>query len=733
MTRKCLNSWFSLLLAMVMLFTANTSAVLAMESEPHTHEEEITESIEPSAEIEVIEEDAVVEEVEVPEETESVEEIEKVEEPENSNLLSGTIENSAINWTFDAASGRLTISGSGDCATFRSASDQPWAAFRTSIREVWFNNMADLAISNLAYWFYGCSELTTAEVPYTTPVIGKNAFGNCESLSRVMLYYENESFTIAEDAFYIKRLTPLEVAFIPGFDSTTNTLYNFDWRNEHRVTRFTDVYDRIALASAYCPYCNATRSYTYEYVARDSDIHYERMWCSSCGLDMNEGVIFSEHSYMDYGDYLKCTDCGYKLEGSVSCSHTSTKTTWDGCEWSEYCRSCGELLDTGISHGRYSYGEWTYYNSSRHRSYYSCNDCGEGSYEYASHSTTTSYDSYSDTQHSVSSYCSTCSSYIGSTTYANHSFSYGSWSNYSATQHRRTKTCSTCGYSTYEYASHSLNYGSWASYSDTQHRRSVSCSCGYSTYEYVNHTITYGSWKSSSATQHSRTKSCSCGYSGTETAAHSLTNGKWSSTNATTHTRSKTCSCGYSTTESAAHGFVYGKWTAYSEEQHSRTISCECGYSSTGYGTHADANDDGTCDDCSFLMTRFSVTVPASLTLTLSKWGEMYAAENAQIINNSTDAVKVTGIKLTANNGWTLVPYSTNMATAKVDSKLIGFRINAAQSARTGSSESLTLGNNWSIAKGANLHLDYDAVVSASSAPINEQVLTIVFYVDWAA
>ena len=75
----------------------------------------------------------------------------------------------------------------------------------------------------------------------------------------------------------------------------------------------------------------------------------------------------------------------------------------------------------------------------------------------------------------------------------------------------------------------------------------------------------------------------------------------------------------------------------------------------------------------------------------------------------------------------------TASTRAKVDSKQIGFRINAAQSARTGSGESLTLGNNWSIAKGANLHLDYDAVVSASSAPINEQVLTIVFYVDWAA
>ena len=42
------------------------------------------------------------------------------------------------------------------------------------------------------------------------------------------------------------------------------------------------------------------------------------------------------------------------------------------------------------------------------------------------------------------------------------------------------------------------------------------------------------------------------------------------------------------------------------------------------------------------------------------------------------------------------------------------------------------MSGSWGIAKGTALSLDYDAVVSATSNPINEQVLTVVFVLDWA-
>ena len=59
----------------------------------------------------------------------------------------------------------LTISGSGEAPVFQSADDQPWAAVRDQITEVWFEDVETLTIPDLAYWFEDCVNLTTAELP----------------------------------------------------------------------------------------------------------------------------------------------------------------------------------------------------------------------------------------------------------------------------------------------------------------------------------------------------------------------------------------------------------------------------------------------------------------------------------------------------------------------------------------------------------------------------------------
>lgn len=605
-------------------------------------------------------------------ETPEVDELPTVEMPPESTAYSGCIGDSAVAWELDPVSGRLFVTGSGGCDTFTSPDDQPWAAVRTEIREVWFNSMDTLAVENLAYWFAGCTALETAEVPYTTSVIGEGAFTGCPSLYRLMLYYMDDPFTIAEGAFYNDTLAPLEVDFIPQSEVATEILYTHDWSAENRAVYFEDVYSMMLLASGYCSSCKGTYSYTLAYEQWTASVHCIRHWCSNCGYDQAGGVLGASHSYSHYNSsYDRCSYCGYltACTHAVSCSHSSTTTTWvTSCRYETYCRSCGAYLGSGTSHGPYTYGSWSYYSSSQHRRSYTCSYGDSGTYyEYGSHSSTTTYSPYSSTQHSVSSYCSTCATSI-STSYFSHSFSYGSWQNYNGTQHRRLKTCATCGYSEYEYSSHSLSYGNWTNYSASQHRRTVSCStCGYSSYEYDNHALTSGAWASISDTQHQRTGSCSCGYSTAET------------------------------------------------------------------GVHADTDDNGYCDTCEYRMTRFSVTVPASLSLTVSEHGAVYAADNAAIVNNSTGAIAVTGVTVSAANGWTLVPFSSNMAAAKVDTKLIGFSLNGAQSSNSGTSENLPLSNAWSIAKGASLPLSYDAVVSALSQPVSEQVLTVVFVLDWAA
>jgi hypothetical protein len=597
-------------------------------------------------------------------------------------------DNSPFSWEIDA-DGTLYISGSGYVDPFYSPDDQPWADVRNDIVAVVIDDYDGLTASNIAYWFSGCTNLVYAEIPGSVYEIGADAFAGCVSLHELVLLHDTVAPRFVTGAFFAERTLEWAADYDPRLQITvSNSLADemldaicaFDWYAENCPIHATAGSSRAAFtlmaatrASGVgtCSVCKVTCSYTEAYEQWTATVHCHRLWCSNCGYDQAGGVLGEAHVFYHYNSsYDRCSYCGYLTACTCapSCSHTSTTTTWvTSCRWERYCSNCGAYVSSGTTHGPYDYGSWQYYSTSQHRRYYTCTYGDSGTYyEYGSHSTSTSYGQYSATQHSVSSYCSTCASTIGSTSYANHSFTYGSWQSYNGTQHRRLKSCSTCGYSSYEYQNHALTAGAWASISDTQHRRTLSCSCGYST---------------------------------TETANHALT---------------------------------YGAWTAVSDAQHQRTGSCSCGYSATDTGAHTDANGDGYCDDCGYEMTRFSVTVPASLTLTVSKQGVVYAANNATIVNNSTGAVEITGLTVSTANGWTLVPYSTNMAAEKVDAKLIGFALNDARSANIGTSEALALTGAWSIPSGDSFALDYHAAVSATSAAISEQVLTVVFVLEWA-
>ena len=59
--------------------------------------------------------------------------------------------------------------------------------------------------------------------------------------------------------------------------------------------------------------------------------------------------------------------------------------------------------------------------------------------------------------------------------------------------------------------------------------------------------------------------------------------------------------------------------------------------------------------------------------------------------------------------------------------------INGIEAAGNGGSENTPDAGSWTIAQGDGLHLDYDAVVSAMSQPVDEQVMEIVFTLEWAS
>ena len=716
------------------------------------------------------------------------------------SATSGTIQNSGIRWSLDEK-GWLTISGSGEAPVFQSADDQPWAEYRDQITEIWYDDMEALTIPDLAYWFEGCVNLTTAELPLT-PVIGKHAFYNCPKLSTLTMYYgETVLNSIGEDAFWRESDAgdTLYIGYIIGYPKSSVPFHSYDWTASNRSDRyFYDLYGVYSSTPAdsgikkapgasvqstgtiigNCPSCGKYAFQgTYVEVAHSSRGHANYNECNSCHYVQYLGTYtYKSHGAGAYGSGT-CPDCGshtwvLDYESAATCTSNGYRS---------YSCVCGQTKSEIIyaSGHSYSYGSWTQYSSSQHRRESYCRNCGDSDYEYASHS-----------------------------------MSYGSWSNHSDTQHSRTATCRTCGYSTTDYGNHSYTTGSWSKYSDTQHRRSKTCSgCGASTYDYTDHSYSYGSWVSDSETQHKRTKTCSaCGDSGYEYADHTDANGdgkcddcgatvsltiKWDAgTNGgtidgkasitTTGKPNATATTPTSTPIKTGHAFkgwytsasggslyntvtitaaktFYAQFTA-----NSYTLTWDLGNGTTeetkqtygekltlpteptrknaeflGWfteangGTQVDANTIYKTDGDSTYYAHweitevFSVTVPVTLPLVVDEGGEVHVGA-AEIINASTGDVIVSSVSISTKNGWQLVPYTTDMAHAKVDAKQLGFKINDSVTTKTGDAETFSLTSPWTIAENGKLPLSYDAVVSAVSQPVTEQdVLSVVFVLEW--
>ncbi len=762
----------ALLLVLCMAFSLSISAFAAEEHDHHEH---------------TVYESAPDEEI-------------AVQSASGESETSGTIPGSSIKWSLDS-NGWLTISGSGEAPVFQSADDQPWATVREEITEVWFEDMETLSISDLAYWFEGCTNLTTAELPLA-PVIGKHAFYGCSKLSTLTMYYgETVLKSIGEDAFWRETDSgdTLYIAYLIGYPEATVPFYTYDWAASNRSDRyFYDLYGVYSSTPAdsgikkapgasvqstgtiigNCPSCGKYAFQgTYVEVAHSSRGHANYNECNSCHYVQYLGTYtYKSHGAGGYGSGT-CPDCGshtWILQNEQAATCTSNG-------YRSYSCACGQTKsETIYSSGHsYSYGSWEQYSSSQHRRTGSCRNCGATDYDYASHS-----------------------------------MSYGSWSNASSSQHSRTASCRTCGYSTTEYGSHSYSTGTWSKYSDAQHRRSKTCSgCGASTYDYADHSYSYGAWSKVDDTQHKRTKTCSaCGDSGEEHADHRDSNAdgicddcgatvsltiKWDAgTNGgsidgkasvtTTGKPNTTATAPTSTPVKTGHAFkgwytsasggslyntvtitaaktFYAQFTA-----NSYTLTWDLGNGTTeetkqtygekltlpteptrknaeflGWfteangGTQVDANTIYKTDADSTYYAHweitevFSVTVPVTLPLIVDEGGEVHVGA-AEIINASTGDVIVSSVSISTKNGWQLVPYTTDMAHAKVDAKQLGFKINDSVTTKTGDAETFSLTSPWTIAENGKLPLSYDAVVSAVSQPVTEQdVLSVVFVLEW--
>ena len=716
---------------------------------------------------------------------------------QSETATSGTIPDSKIRWELNEHNW-LMISGSGDCDPFTSKDDQPWAAVRDQITQAWFDDMDALHITDLAYWFEDCVNLTTAEIPGTTPVIGRHAFYNCPKLSTLTIYYGEDILeSIGEDAFWRETDSgdTLYIGYLIGYPKSSVPFHDYDWSSSNRNERyFYDLYGSnsggtmsasdVSLTSTgsiigNCPSCGKySFQGVYVEVAHSSRGHANYNECNACHYVQYLGTYTTKsHGSGAYGSGT-CPDCGshtwvLDYENDATCTRNGYR---------EYSCDCGQskretIYATGHS---YSYGSWEEYSSSQHRREAYCRNCGDSDYEYASHSM--SYGSWSNSsssQHSRTASCRTCG--YSTTDYGNHSYTTGSWSKYSDTQHRRSKTCSGCGASTYDYANHSYSYGSWIRADDTQHKRTKTCSvCKASSEEYADHVDANGDGKCDDCgATVSLTVTWDAGSNGgtidgkaaySETVqpnskptipaslpvkkGHSFkgwytakTGGKLYST-VTSITASTTFYAQFEankyvvtwdlgTGKTETTNQTYGEKLVLPTEPTRKNAEFLGWFTEATGGTQVTANDTftETADKTYYahweITEVFSVTVPVTLPLVVDESGEVHTG-SAEIINASTGTVVVSSVSISTKNGWQLVPYTTDMAHEKVDAKLLGFKINDAQTNKTGDTEIFSLTSPWEIAENSRLPLSYDAVVSAVSKAVTEQeVLSIVFVLEW--
>ena len=295
---------------------------------------------------------------------------------------SGTIPGSKIKWELNEHNW-LTISGSGDCEPFTSKDDQPWAAVRDQITQVWFDDMDALHITDLAYWFEDCISLTTAEIPGTTPTIGKHAFYNCPKLSTLTIYYGEDILeSIGEDAFWRKTDSgdTLYIGYIIGYPKSSVPFYDYDWAGSNRNNKyFYDLYGvysdtpaAVGIMSApgisvtstgsiigNCPSCGKySFQGTYVEVAHSSRGHANYNECNSCHYVQYLGTYTTKsHGSGAYGSGT-CPDCGshtWVLQSQQAATCTSNG-------YRSYSCACGQTKSETIYASGHSYSYPMWYN-----------------------------------------------------------------------------------------------------------------------------------------------------------------------------------------------------------------------------------------------------------------------------------------------------------------------------------------------------------------------------------
>ena len=524
-------------------------------------------------------------------------------------------------------------------------------------------------------------------------------------------------------------------------------------------------------------------NYTSTYTQYDSSRHTRTYTCTKNNAAYNivgtEGCGYTkdvlEAHYASWQRRAAATDDHHVIQQMCICgyviSSTPEKHTFEDAKYYHYninqhhitkfCTVCQDTIHIYENH-KFTYGDWTNNSSTQHKRTATCSDCGYTKTEYADHNLSTSdpirygtedenYATYSGSEyHRYDITCSDCD-YESSKYEPHEMYVEKPWFDSDATYHNQITRCAKCSYgvSTYRYHNYPKELYTYVSLNATTHSITKHCDTCTRTVDggTAKHNFIVGEWTKFDGSDpnagtydcnkyHKRTLTCSdCGYVKYEYVAHNMYIDSYTSQNADRHSCVPKCTdCSYSYNLNEPHKFNLNdyKYEVIDKNFHKFIKPCEkCDYAYEINEYHEDSDSDCYCDDCGYLMTKFSVTVPTSMVLTMGTDGKVYSPSDVVIVNNSTAAVSLKKADINSRNGWNIVPYSTNMAKEKVDSKKIGFKMNGIQTDSAGTTDSLSYNNSWIIEKGKSSAVVYDAVVSATSTPIDEQVIEIVYIVDW--
>ena len=152
---------------------------------------------------------------------------------------------SAEGWSFDEATGTLTLDGSGAMKEYASAAEAPWYSYRDSIEHlvvksgvtslssyafVGCQNLADITLPDTlqtigTMTFYGCDSLNNVTIPASVRTIGSYAFADALSLSRITFAGDAPEF--GTGVFTFRKLTAYYPVYASGWETVVDGRYDF--------------------------------------------------------------------------------------------------------------------------------------------------------------------------------------------------------------------------------------------------------------------------------------------------------------------------------------------------------------------------------------------------------------------------------------------------------------------------------------------------------------------------